>query len=163
MQLFARFAGVFEAWVATWRTCEHGLDSFATMLLATIRPDGDWRSKDYDGRIVSATALIRDNSEAKQFIASFHHVIVDEVQDLVGVRAALVAIVLENAKGGFTLFGDPAQGIYNFQVEGEERRLGSAVLYGWLRKRFATVLEEETLGQNSSRSLNGLTSGSLGG
>ena len=123
-------------------------DSFATMLLATIQPDGDWRSKDYDGRIVNATALIRDNNEAKQFIASFHHVIVDEVQDLVGVRAALVAIVLENAKGGFTLFGDPAQGIYNFQVEGEERRLGSAVLYGWLRKRFATALDEETLGQN---------------
>jgi hypothetical protein len=123
-------------------------DSFATMLLATILPDGDWRSKDYDGRIVRATTLIRDNSEAKQFVATFRHVIVDEVQDLVGVRAALVAIVLENAKGGFTLFGDPAQGIYNFQVEGEDRRLGSAVLYGWLRKRFAASLDEETLGQN---------------
>ena len=48
----------------------------------------------------------------------------------------------ETEAGGFTLFGDPAQGIYNYQLEGEARRICSAVLYEWIRAHSGPRLEE---------------------
>jgi UvrD-like helicase C-terminal domain/UvrD/REP helicase N-terminal domain len=44
-------------------------------------------------------------------------VLVDEVQDLVSVRADLVLEILRRTSG-FTALGDPAQAIYGYQVEG---------------------------------------------
>ena len=44
------------------------------------------------------------------------HVLVDEIQDLVGPRAQLVMALLRLADAGFTLFGDPAQAIYGHQA-----------------------------------------------
>ena len=43
---------------------------------------------------------------------------VDEIQDLVGVRADLVLEILRHV-GGFTVLGDPAQAIYEYQVRDE--------------------------------------------
>ena len=123
-------------------------DSFATRLLATLDPAGRWVERDYDGRIEAAIALIESSEEVQEELSDYRHVIVDEMQDLVGIRAELVKSVLARSGGGFTLLGDPAQGIYNFQVEGEERRLGSAVLYEWVRSTFADDLIERTLDTN---------------
>ena len=65
-------------------------------------------------------------------MARYKHVVVDELQDLVGDRADLVRAVLELTGCGFTMLGDPAQGIYNFQLEGVDRRIGSAEFYQWV-------------------------------
>jgi hypothetical protein len=123
-------------------------DSFATLLLAEFDPEGSWGEEGYDGRIRCATALIRQHAETQEHVAGYAHVLVDEVQDLVGDRAELVKAVLGCALGGFTLLGDPAQGIYNFMLEGEARRVGSKALYDWIRFRYASCLEEHGLTVN---------------
>ena len=38
-----------------------------------------------------------------------------------GLRASLTLAILESSKGGFTLFGDPAQAVYNFLMDGDEK------------------------------------------
>ena len=126
-------------------------DSFGTFLLSKYDPNGEWINQyfDYDGRIQCAIQLIEDNRDAKEYMECYEHVFVDEMQDLVGVRADFVMKVLEATDCGFTLLGDPAQGIYNFQLEVEqERRLGSAVLYNWVREQFKDDLKELPLNKN---------------
>jgi hypothetical protein len=120
-------------------------DSFATRILATAEPSSTWQGEDYDERIRHATRLIRTNDEAKTEIAAYRHLIVDEIQDLIGDRADFVKALLETGGCGFSLFGDPAQGIYNYQLEGEARRIGSAALYQWIRGRFTPQLVERSL------------------
>jgi superfamily I DNA/RNA helicase len=119
-------------------------DSFATRLLNLFVPSEHWIDKDYDQRIRLATTLCR-RPEPKVELTRYRHVVVDELQDLVGDRADLVRAVLESTVCGFTTLGDPAQGIYNFQLEGVGRRIGSAE---WLRKRFGSQLNERSLNDN---------------
>jgi hypothetical protein len=96
-------------------------DSFATRLLREL-PDAEvprlWREADYDGRIAAATSAIALGEEAHAILASYRHVFVDEIQDLVGVRADMVLEILRHV-GGFTVLGDPAQAIYEYQVSDE--------------------------------------------
>lgn len=123
-------------------------DSFATRLLSEVEPNGSWVQEGYDGRIRSATGAVETNNAAKEFLRSHRHILVDEIQDLVGVRADFVQAILRHADCGFSLFGDPAQGIYNFQLEGDARRAGSAAHYKWVRREFGKTLIEKTLSQN---------------
>lgn len=123
-------------------------DSYATRLLSMIEPDGEWASQGYDGRIENAVRAIRSGS-AKDYLCDIKHIFVDEIQDLVGVRAELVKTILENIDAGFGLFGDPAQGIYNFQLENPiEREIGSAALYQWIKVNFRLNLTERKLSKN---------------
>lgn len=123
-------------------------DSFATRLLAATSHEETWVSRDYEGRILAAIDCLRTNDDARALIEGYEHIIVDEIQDLVGARAGLVKIILESAKGGFTLLGDPAQGIYNYQLEGHERQRGSAELYDWIRREFHHELLNKKLTMN---------------
>ena len=123
-------------------------DSFATRILSEFDPDGAWTSEDYDGRIRAATALINEGVAVAGLMAGYQHVLVDEIQDLVGDRAELVKAILVAAPGGFTLFGDPAQGIYNFQLDGEARKIGSQLLYRWIEEHWKGVLLQKTLSSN---------------
>jgi hypothetical protein len=123
-------------------------DSFATRLLAEVDPDGDWVDRDYDGRIDAAAHEISSETEAQQIIGHYRHVIVDELQDLVAVRADLVRAILSASECGFTLFGDPAQGIYNFQAEGTERVRGAHLLFEWLHTTFPHDLDHRALSTN---------------
>jgi hypothetical protein len=50
----------------------------------------------------------------REWTSRFAHVVVDEIQDLVGPRALLVQALTEQIPR-FTLFGDPAQGIYGWE------------------------------------------------
>jgi hypothetical protein len=124
-------------------------DSYATWLLSEVAPDGPWQREGYDLRIRAAVHLIRQNSTAKELTAEVRHLIVDEVQDLVGDRAELVRALLEGDLDGFTLLGDPAQGIYGFQLDDPGERLeGAARLYAQVRRRFQSDLFELTLAGN---------------
>jgi hypothetical protein len=123
-------------------------DSFATAFLSRVVPGGSWQERGYDGRIESAVRALLEEEEAREEIEEFRHVFVDEIQDLVGVRMDLVEAVLDLYEGGFTLFGDPAQGIYNFQAEGDARKEGSSVLFAWIRSRFRCELIERSLTEN---------------
>jgi hypothetical protein len=89
-------------------------DSFASRLLREVAPDTRWEGRGFDGRIEAATRLLRDGT-AGPVLAGVRHVLVDEVQDLVGVRARFVADLLGLHPGGWTAFGDPAQAIYDHE------------------------------------------------
>lgn len=117
-------------------------DSYATRLLSEFDPEGGWTKQDYDGRIQAATELLSRDQDIHDFMHSYRHVLIDEIQDLVAGRAQFVEAILKAVGGGFTLFGDPAQGIYNFQLTGEARAAGSAALYAWLRSEFVGSLQE---------------------
>ncbi|WP_191971743.1 UvrD-helicase domain-containing protein [Streptomyces luteolifulvus] len=124
-------------------------DSYATRILSEADPDGSWQTAGYDGRIAAATHLLRTDENAAGFVEDLQHLVVDEVQDLVGHRAEFVKALLELAGGGFTLLGDPAQGIYGFLLEDPvQRRQGAATLYAWVRERFAEDLTDTTLSHN---------------
>ncbi|MEV0350661.1 UvrD-helicase domain-containing protein [Nonomuraea sp. NPDC050680] len=123
-------------------------DSYATQLLSEVVPDGSWQHTSYDQRIREATRLLREDGHAAGLAADIRHLIVDEMQDLVGVRADLVKALLEKVSGGFTLLGDPAQGIYGFQLDDPKERIrGAAALYSSVRVTFADSLIEKELNE----------------
>lgn len=70
----------------------------------------------FEARIRRATELI-ESGEAD--VDHYVHVILDESQDLVGDRAELVVALLTVLEkyAGFTVLGDPLQGIYDFQLD----------------------------------------------
>lgn len=124
-------------------------DSFASQLLARHSQPQELSTIDFDSRIEAARRLIETSEDARSEIKRLQHVIVDEVQDLVGVRRELVQAILENAESGFTLFGDPAQGIYNFQAaDPGERQLGSLVFFDWVAKLPGPPVERPELTKN---------------
>jgi hypothetical protein len=122
----ARYAGV-----ATF-------DSFATRILAAAEPEGPWRCHGYDDRIRSAIDLLSSN-KASEETDLVQHILIDEIQDLVGPRAQLVMALLQRAAAGFTLFGDPAQAIYGHQ-EDRDSAGDSPEFFAWVRRCFANDL-----------------------
>lgn len=75
----------------------------------------------YDISVTKATQLI-EKADAPVF-PDVRHVIVDEVQDIVGLRARFVLDLLAygfHEDVGFTLLGDPMQSLYDFQLKGAE-------------------------------------------
>ncbi|MGM9472468.1 UvrD-helicase domain-containing protein [Pseudarthrobacter sp. YS3] len=102
-------------------------DSFAAQIL--IDMDEETAGNSFDARIRKATKYIA-GEETPDRITHLKHVLVDEAQDLVGDRAELVMALL-SALGddlGFTVLGDPLQGIYDFQLEESTSKLTSAEL-----------------------------------
>jgi len=99
-------------------------DSFATYLISAILEDPEacengflpagytLTGQDYDARIRTATNIIREHPD----LLEYQHMIVDEVQDLVGYRAELVLALLETAEDfcGFTVLGDYCQALYDY-------------------------------------------------
>jgi hypothetical protein len=121
-------------------------DSFATRLLADVDPLGTWVEQSYDGRVAAATELISDADVADLGpLDDIVHLCIDEIQDLVGVRRefveALIRRLLDRGEVGFTLLGDPAQGIYDFQLkpDGDPETDGSPALYRFLREEIGAV------------------------
>ena len=74
----------------------------------------------FEDGINAATAWLEGDGRA--VVQDFRHVIVDEAQDIVGSRAGLVFQLLEavsSSGGGFTIFHDPAQAIYDWAEDGD--------------------------------------------
>ncbi len=119
-------------------------DSFATRLLADVDPNGSWTEQSYDGRIEAAIDLLSESSVDLGKLEEVTHLCVDEIQDLVGVRREFVEALIRRLDGacfGFTLLGDPAQGIYDFQLgsDGDPETDGSPALYRFLREETDAV------------------------
>lgn len=123
-------------------------DSFATRLLSLVDPDGSWISKTYEHRITAAAKAIETSPEAKELISGYKHILIDEIQDLVGSRAEMVMTLLTNFDGGFTLFGDPAQSIYDHQVANTDTSTSSSDLYEFVRHQLGDAVMELTLKKN---------------
>ncbi|MCZ2859992.1 UvrD-helicase domain-containing protein [Blastococcus sp. VKM Ac-2987] len=99
-------------------------DSFASRLLLEAGEDPS-SIGGFDRRIRAATDVLR--SEDLTRIEFLQHVLLDEVQDLVGDRAELALALLEQvgADCGFTALGDPLQAIYDWQLEEARSRTTS--------------------------------------
>jgi DNA helicase-2/ATP-dependent DNA helicase PcrA len=120
-------------------------DSFAAQIL--IDMDEETLGDSFDARIRKATKYIAGD-ETPDRLTYLKHILVDEAQDLVGDRAELV-LALFSVLGddfGFTVLGDPLQGIYDFQLEESESKLTSAELIETLVKEFGA--EQQTLAKH---------------
>ncbi len=115
-------------------------DSFATWYLMQTEPKRNLAYNSYDDRI---KMFIREyESNVKILNDGLSYLIVDEIQDLVGVRAELVQSLLKNINCGFLLLGDECQAIYDYQIT-DEREMNATKLYEWLEKSFDTLEEYE--------------------
>ncbi len=98
-------------------------DSYCTMLLEGPmgEPKDRLKKMQYASRIERVIQGLIDDASP---LAGLRHLIVDEYQDLVGVRADLVLQLIDSLpeECGVTLLGDPCQAIYNYQVKGSRER-----------------------------------------
>ncbi|WP_433287747.1 UvrD-helicase domain-containing protein [Pseudonocardia sp. CA-142604] len=123
-------------------------DSWALDLLTEFEADRDWHRMGFDARIENAARLVR-SGVADERLEDVGHLVIDEAQDVVGVRLELVKALISNTDCGLTVVGDAAQSIYGFQIESpEERRRGADLFLGWLRSHFGDELTEVGLEQN---------------
>ena len=114
-------------------------DSFATYLLAWLQeniPDilpanFSLEGQNYDARIHMAAHIL---SSQKDLLSEYQHIIVDEVQDLVGVRAQLVLALLRGLSDncGFTLLGDSCQALYDYLAVNDSTVMSSEQFYNEL-------------------------------
>jgi hypothetical protein len=120
-------------------------DSWALDLLMQTRADVEWPTRSFDERIRAARAAI-DEGLADELYEMLEHVVVDEVQDLVGDRRELVESLLDRFRPGFTVVGDPAQSIYGFTVKDAPQETNQ--FFVWLRNTFGDELVELSLTEN---------------
>ncbi|SFK75673.1 UvrD/REP helicase N-terminal domain-containing protein [Paenibacillus sp. 1_12] len=118
-------------------------DSFATIMLNHCGKDVV--GKDYEERIQMAIELL---DEEPLLLENFKHIFIDEIQDLVGLRARFVKAILEKLHGGFTLLGDPMQGIYDYQIKDKPDELDSVTFRDWLHQYCGEKLETVSLSKN---------------
>lgn len=114
-------------------------DSFASRLLR-LAGTPDLRDRSYDERIHDATVLFQ-NGNLSGVVPKYRHIFIDEVQDLVSVRADLALQLLKFTNCGFTLLGDPAQGIYDFQLDSAISRTTSVEFISSVKKHFGIAAD----------------------
>ncbi len=138
--------------VSARRVRAQTFDGWALALLRQMDPQrDDLAGTNFDDRIAMAIDAIDAG-----VIESFEqgepaHVVIDEVQDLVGVRREMVEALLDRFADscGFTVVGDAAQSIYGFQVADMEERAGETNrFFDWIRASYAADLVEVTLDDN---------------
>ncbi|MGW6485847.1 UvrD-helicase domain-containing protein [Streptomyces sp. NPDC055056] len=126
-------------------------DAWAYGVLLQARPDVEWSTTGFDERITAAAeAIERGALEAGDAVPPAH-VVIDEVQDLLGGRRELVEALLDRYQDscGFTVVGDAAQSVYGFQIENlAERADETGRFFDWLRFSYPDDLVELHLTQN---------------
>lgn len=121
-------------------------DSFSTYMLAWVQANHTdllpkhflLEAYDYDQRIKVATSIFK---KKKDMLADYEHIIVDEVQDLVGSRAELVLAMLKGLPDtcGFTILGDSCQALYDYMAEGDPAIMSSEQFYQDIFKSFPSA------------------------
>lgn len=110
-------------------------DSLAGQLLieAEIAPVGS-----FEARIRQATKYLVEVDEMPYDLESLRHIVMDEVQDLVGDRADFVIALLRKLDSGvgITALGDPLQGIYEFQLKESYSKTSSIEVFDALLADF---------------------------
>ena len=111
----------------------------------------------HDGNIAELTDLITgtERDRVRTLIGDRHHLIIDEFQDLPGVRGELVLALLDllsplgQPGAGFTILGDPAQAIYGFAARSTGQAFPTTAEY-WKRviDTYGTELDIVTLTHN---------------
>ncbi|WP_328669321.1 UvrD-helicase domain-containing protein [Streptomyces sp. NBC_00328] len=126
-------------------------DSWAYEALLQAHPDGEWGSVGFDERIAAATRAIGKGALEVGDAVPPSHVVIDEVQDLLGGRRELVETLLDRYQDtcGFTVVGDAAQSVYGFQIADlDERTDETGRFFDWLRCSYLDDLVELRLTRN---------------
>ncbi|WP_290860465.1 UvrD-helicase domain-containing protein [Hamadaea sp.] len=124
-------------------------DAWANALL--LQSNQNLEGTDYDLRIEMATTVIAGGGVETTEQGFPLHVIIDEVQDLVGVRREMMETLLERfpPQCGFTVVGDVAQFVYGFSiVDSDDRHLEAGRFLTWVRNWFVDEIIEVTLDDN---------------
>jgi hypothetical protein len=126
-------------------------DAWAYGVLDRAHPDGDWAGASFDERISAAADAVENGALEIGGSVPPSHVVVDEVQDLLGVRRELVETLLDRHRDscGFTVVGDMAQSVYGFQIADPDERLDeTGRFFDWLRVSYPDDLVELELTGN---------------
>ncbi|MFJ3665947.1 UvrD-helicase domain-containing protein [Streptomyces sp. NPDC090106] len=126
-------------------------DAWAHEVLLQSRPDGEWGAAGFDERITAAASAIEKGALEVGDAVPPAHVVIDEVQDLLGPRRELVETLLDRYQEscGFTVVGDAAQSVYGFQIEDPvERADETGRFFDWLRCSYPDDLVELGLTRN---------------
>ncbi|MEU6283828.1 UvrD-helicase domain-containing protein [Streptomyces sp. NPDC047028] len=126
-------------------------DMWAYEVLLQAHPDGEWGSLGFEERIAAATRAIESGALEIGDAVPPAHVVIDEVQDLLGERRELVETLLDRYQGscGFTVVGDAAQSVYGFQIEDLDERVDeTGRFFDWLRCSYPDDLVELRLTAN---------------
>ena len=104
------------------------LDSFAWNLRSGFN-SGESELEGFDENIIEASQLLSLDENAKEYIQTIGHFIVDEAQDMTGIRASIVLEVISNLQVdcGVSVFSDDAQAIYGFSEEGKAEFFGNTL------------------------------------
>jgi hypothetical protein len=126
-------------------------DAWAYGIVTQAYPDRDWGSVGFDERIAAAADAVAQGALEAGDAVPPAHVVIDEVQDLVGARRELVQTLLDvhQESCGFTVVGDAAQFVYGFQIEDPAERIDeTGFFFAWLRASFPLDLVELRLSEN---------------
>ncbi|MFF9910163.1 UvrD-helicase domain-containing protein [Streptomyces sp. NPDC013457] len=126
-------------------------DAWAYGLLRQAYPDNDWSTVSFLERIEAAARAVEKGALEAGDTVPPAHVVIDEVQDLLGARRDLVETLLDRYQEscGFTVVGDAAQSVYGFQITNpSERADETGRFFDWLRASYPDDLVELQLTQN---------------
>ena len=75
----------------------------------------------FDDNIEEAIKLLKSDEDVLDELDRLEHVVIDEAQDIVGLRAELIGLLVEGLadRCGVTVFADEAQAIYGFSDESD--------------------------------------------
>ena len=133
-------------------------DSWSFRMLRLLgHPAPKLLARGHDENIASLTASITgvERDKILTLVGDRRHLIVDEFQDLPGVRGELVLALLDllappgQPGAGFTVLGDPAQAIYGFAASSEDQAFPTPAEY-WnrIRDTYGSSLEVLALTHN---------------
>ncbi|GGS51474.1 UvrD-helicase domain-containing protein [Streptomyces violaceus] len=126
-------------------------DAWAYGVLVQTYPDREWGGASFDERIKAAAEAVEKGALESGDATPPAHVVIDEVQDLLGDRRELVEALLDRYQDscGFTVVGDAAQSVYGFQIEDlAERVAETGRFFEWLRCSYPDDLVELRLTRN---------------
>ncbi|MFD5741698.1 UvrD-helicase domain-containing protein [Streptomyces massasporeus] len=126
-------------------------DAWAFGVLQQAYPDKDWSAASFLERIEAAARAVEKGALEAGDAAPPAHVVIDEVQDLLGDRRDLVETLLDRYQEscGFTVVGDAAQSVYGFQIADlTERADETGRFFDWLRASYPDDLVELRLTRN---------------
>ena len=130
------------------------LDSYAWSLRSGFEVDVGteaFRESSFDLSIANAVQLFRDgNPDLLDFMDRVEHLIVDEAQDILGVRADLVIEMIRSVNDtcGVTILADPNQAIYGFTTDEDSQASGDSTLLSRLESESPRHIERRELSTN---------------
>lgn len=135
------------------------LDSAAWVIHSGFRAEAKLTGY-HDQNIETALELVRKDGETAEALRDIRHLVVDEAQDITGIRADLVEAILSklDPECGVSIFCDEAQSIYGFTEETTassaganlaRRLMGSPGKYPFLVRELETIYRTGSAGLKS--------------